>query len=222
MQDGGRSQRTEPRQIQDSRTSASEQKARAKLDYVSFVTVRLGCTLSQRTTIEPCLSYPFLSFATLLFSFFFSFPSFSSSSIPIENSSFLRSSATIQTASAHRVSCTRFLKISLNRVSFTGLRSRTVWRGSPGMNSLYRYPLQRTRRLGANEWSRRKPLVRLAPRTGITETIPDIFFHRAARHASFPRSATSLKATHFSQRNSANEIVPGSMDSEELRVPVTL
>lgn len=93
-----------------------------------------------------------------------------------------------------------------SRVSFAGLGSRTVWRGSPGMNSLYRYPLQRTRRLGANEWSRRKPLVRLAPRTGITETIPGIFFHRAVRHASFPRSATALNATHFCQRNSANEI----------------
>lgn len=113
-------------------------------------------------------------------------------------------------------------EFSLNRVSFTGLGSRTVWRGSPGMNSLYRYPLQRTRRLGANEWSRRKPLVRLAPQTDITETIPGIFFHRAVRHASFPRSATVLKATRFSQRNSANEIVSGLVDSEELRIPVIL
>lgn len=98
----------------------------------------------------------------------------------------------IRTASEYRA---MRWKIRTNQGVGTGLGSRTVWRGTLRLDSLYRYPLQTTRRLGANEWSRRKPLVRLAPRTGMNWDNSRYLF--PSSNTTHP-STVALKTTHFS------------------------
>lgn len=148
---------------------------------VSLLIVRLNCTLSQCTTIEPCPSCPFLYFTTLpLLLFLF---------LQLNSSRFFSKRRRRRRRFEYRAI---YWKIWTNRVSCTGLGSRTVWRGTLRLDSLYRYPLQR---LGANEWSRRKPLVRLAPRTGINWDNSRYLF--PSSDTTHP-STVALKTTHFS------------------------